>query len=107
MVKVEGNQSEFIIYDRGSSRTDVRFSDVDRLEPEAMSGDRRSDEGIGIDSYLELWNEFGSVSALREVCGFVCTKVKLLVMLRRYEYAKRYRFTTYLLVEETSAFERC
>eukprot|EP00171_Calliarthron_tuberculosum_P003042 IDg3042t1 len=42
IVKVAENQGEYIIYDWGSARIDVPFSDVMRLETEVVCGDEKS-----------------------------------------------------------------
>ena len=94
IIKQDGNTNRYVVYDWGSARIDLPFSDVAHLVTEVTPRQEKKEDSI--DSYLQLWAEYGSLLELRELCCFVSTKDVLVGLLERYEYAKEKRVHPYL-----------
>ena len=89
IIKQDGNTNKYVVYDWGSARIDLPFSDVAHLITEVTPREEQREDSI--DSYLQLWVEYGSLPELREICCCVSTKDVLVRLLDRFEYAKEER----------------
>lgn len=94
IIKRDKGVNKYVLYDWGSARIDLPFSDIARLVTEVRPREKAKEDTN--DSYLMIWSTYGTVVQLRELVNDVAMKDCLRRLLSYYEYAKEKRELPYL-----------
>lgn len=84
----------YVMFDWGNAEIDMPLSDISVLESHLVPQDQG--KPFSIDAYLELWEEYGSLSELKDLYHRLSWKTALLKMLSTYEYSTIYHFSPLL-----------
>ncbi|PXF49202.1 hypothetical protein BWQ96_00991 [Gracilariopsis chorda] len=88
IIRCRGDEGELILFDWDAARIDIPFIDVVFLETEVRpEKDQKND---GIDWYLEMWREYGSISELRQMSADCTFKKCIVWWTDLFHYAKKY-----------------
>lgn len=87
IIRCNGEERKYVIYDWDCAKIDIPFSDAKVLQWDGEVA--RDDSPETFESYLKLWGEYGSVEELKIIDKLNSLKDNILMCLEEIEYAER------------------